>query len=330
MDNRAKKYYILLLLVVTMLISACSENELITEEGNPKINYISPNPTFVGDTISIYGENLGNPGLESYIVLSGALKDTIIHSTKCLQWTISKVTFVVPMTTAVRVNLVCNGTNTDFLDITIKRLPDLMTSEVPSGSFIMGSIFGLKDELPEHKVEITKPLIVSVYEINQFYYYQVMRENNSKYKDNRLPADSITWIKAIEFCNNLSILQGLKPVYTIFGENAQWDTTADGWRLPTEAEWEYICRAGDTNDYSGSTDLNKVGWYNMNSGLKPHPSGMKQKNAFGLYDLHGNLWEWCWDFYDSQYYEKAPAKNPKGPDAGSKHIARGGSYMDGN
>jgi formylglycine-generating enzyme required for sulfatase activity len=309
---------------------SCSDDPFISENGSPSIISIVNKNTFVNDTITIYGENLGDPGLNSYVVFTGSNKDTIIHSSKCLQWTVSKVKLIVPNTNSTRINLVCNSINTDFLEIIINKLPDLATVEIAPGKFLMGSIFGLKDELPVHEIEISSTLIVSKYEINQFYYMQVMGTNHSIIKDNRLPVDSISWIDAIIFCNKLSEISNLQPAYTFFGENVKWDTIANGWRLPTEAEWEYLCRAGDTSDYSGSDDLSKIGWYNMNSGLKSHPSGLKQANKFGLFDMQGNLWEWCWDYYSSEYYSKSDYKNPKGPDTGVRHIARGGSYGDGN
>lgn len=321
---------LLIIIVCFSLLNSCSEDSLINENQSPKIISIQEKDTFVGDTVVIYGENLGDADLKSYVVFSGGTSDTIIHSSNCILWTFSKVKLIVPITNSTRINLVCKGKNTDFLEIFINLLPELETVEIPSGIFLMGSEFGLKDELPVHKVEIKQSIIVSKFEINQFYFKQVMNLNPSIIKDNRLPVDSISWIMAIEFCNKLSELTNLKPVYTFFGENVKWDTTSEGWRLPTEAEWEYMCRAGDTSDYSGSKDLNEVGWYNMNSGLKSHPSGLKKANSFGLYDMHGNLWEWCWDFYSSDYYQNSPVVSPKGPVSGVRHIARGGSYGDGN
>lgn len=326
-------FNIIISTMFSLLIISCSEEQIITENGTPVIEKIIKNPTYVGDTITIYGSYLRDAGLDSYVQFINGINgkvDTIIHSTKCLQWTVSKVKLIVPLATSTKINLVCKGDTTNNLEITINRLPELKTVEISSGKFLIGSYFGLKDEQPPHEIEISKPLIVSIFEINQFFYEQVSGNNPSLMKDHSLPVDSLNWIDAINFCNQLSVIDGLIPAYTIFGENVKWDTNASGWRLPTEAEWEYLCRANDTSDYSGSTDLNSVGWYSMNSGLKSHPSGLKKPNLFGLYDMHGNLWEWCWDYYNSDYYAISPYTNPVGPNTGTRHIARGGSYGDGN
>ncbi|OGU59845.1 MAG: hypothetical protein A2X64_04015 [Ignavibacteria bacterium GWF2_33_9] len=325
-----KSWQFLLLFCLLSILTSCQDNEWISEQGEPVITEISPETTFFGDTLTIYGENLGDRGLNSFIVLSDSINQEIVHSTDCINWTISKVVFVLPNFSAEEVQLVCNSVNTNKLFIEVSRLPALETVEIPIGNFNMGSLFGLKDEFPVHTITISKPIIASKFEINQFYYSQVMKTNPSMIKDYRLPVDSITWIKAIQFCNELSQIQELKPVYTIFGENVKFDTTANGWRLPTEAEWEYMCKAHDTTNYFTNEDLSKLGWFIMNSGLKSHPSGQKSPNAFGLYDMQGNLWEWCWDFYNSDYYGISPVQNPLGPISGERHVARGGGYDSGN
>lgn len=314
--------------VLTLFFQSCnSTNTFIEESGKPQIDYIINNPTYVGDTITIFGNNFGDRSLESFVKFNDS---TIIHYSTCLKWTISQIKFVVPNISADSINVIVKSDTSNKLKIIINRLPELKTVEVPAGNFVMGSEFGAMDEQPVHQVQISRNLIVSQFEINQFYYFQVTGQNPSIRKDNRLPVDSITWIDAVNFCNQLSLLQGLTPSYIISGDKAKWDTTSNGWRLPTEAEWEYLCRAGETYDYSGSPDLNNDGWYNLNSGLHSYPSGLKLPNAFKLYDMHGNVWEWCWDFYDSKYYSQSPLVNPTGPSSGTRHVARGGSYGDGN
>lgn len=326
--NLNKFILLIIIFIVILFFPACKDNNtFITESGKPHIDGIINNPTFVGDTITIFGNNFGDRDLASFVIFNDS---TIIHSSKCLKWTISQIKFVVPNTSADTLFVIVKSDTSNKTKIIINRLPELNTVEVLAGTFNMGSEFGAMDEQPVHSVQITHNLIVSRFEITQFYYYQVTGQNPSIIKDNRLPVDSVTWIQAIDFCNKLSQIQGLTPAYVISGDIAKWDTTANGWRLPTEAEWEYLCRAGETYDYSGSSDLNQDGWYNLNSGLHSYPPGLKVPNAFGLYDMHGNVWEWCWDFYGSNYYAQSPSINPVGPANGIRHTARGGSYADGN
>ncbi|MGQ9592836.1 MAG: formylglycine-generating enzyme family protein, partial [Planctomycetota bacterium] len=99
-----------------------------------------------------------------------------------------------------------------------------------------------------------------------------------------------------------------------------------GLELPTEAQWEYACRAGTTGPYAGTSRLGDMGWYDANSGGTTHPVGKKTPNGFGLYDMHGNVWEWCADSYDERYYARSPRKDPTGPSSGDHRVVRGGSW----
>jgi len=321
-----RKLFILYILLVFVQFS-CGENTLITESGKPKIDKVEPVNISIGDTIEIYGTNFGDPSIYSYLFLGDTTK---ISSTQCLKWTISKIKIVVPKLIFEKIFVVVDKDTSNKFQLKINALPKIDTVEIVGGNFTMGSRDGLKDEQPEHEVSISGTLIVSKFEISQRMFSQVMGYNPSIVKDNRLPVDSIEWSVAVDFCNKLSVLYGLKPVYQFTGNNATWDTTANGWRLPTEAEWEYICKAGSNSDYSGSNVVDHLGWYNMNSGLQSHPIGTKQANAYGLYDIHGNVWEWCWDWYSSEYYTNSPKINPRGPAEGDRRVARGGSYSEGN
>lgn len=320
-----KLFYIYLLLILA--IYSCGENTIITEGGKPKIDKVLPLEASIGDTLVVYGTNFGSSSIYSYIVFGDTTK---IPSSKCLQWTISKITVVVPKVNTNKIYVQVDKETSNTFTIKLNIVPKIDTVEVVGSNFIMGSRDGLKDEQPEHEVTITGRLIVSRFEITQRLFQLVMGYNPSLIKDHRLPVDSVEWNIAVDFCNKLSELYGLTPVYKFTGNNAVWDTTANGWRLPTEAEWEFLCKAGSNSDYSGSNIVDHLGWYNMNSGLQPHPVGTKQANAFGLYDIHGNVWEWCWDWYSSEYYLNSPKTNPKGPNEGNRRVARGGSYKDGN
>ena len=173
----------------------------------------------------------------------------------------------------------------------------------------------------------------------------------------RRPVDYVSWYDAIVYCNLLSIKEGLPPCYTIKGSTdpAAWGTSptstgaedydewksvtynfdADGYRLPTEAEWEYAARGGKPGmtdsswnyDYSGSDTIDDVAWYNSNSDRKTHEVGKKQANALGLYDMSGNVFEWCWDWYDSNSGYPSGTEDPAGPVAGSFRVIRGGRWF---
>lgn len=128
-----------------------------------------------------------------------------------------------------------------------------------------------------------------------------------------LPVDSVSWDDAVRFCNRLSEREGLTPVYRGAGADTERALSADGYRLPAEAEWEYACRAGTTSPRYGKLD--EIAWYRGNSGGTAHPVGRKRPNAWGLSDMLGNVWEWCWDFYDPAVY-------------GEYRVLRGGGWFD--
>jgi formylglycine-generating enzyme required for sulfatase activity len=204
---------------------------------------------------------------------------------------------------------------------------------IPAGAFPMGSTDADKDawdnEKPQHEVRITRPFYLGVHEVTQGQYQAVMGQNPSHFKGSaELPVEQVSWMDAIRFCNKLSEREGGTPYYRIEG-NAVTIAGGDGYRLPTEAEWEYACRAGTTTRFSFGDDENALGqyaWFSANSGNQTHPVGQKQPNAFGLYDMHGNVWEWCWDVYDAGYYKRTPAVDPPGPRAAWVRVLRGGSW----
>lgn len=194
---------------------------------------------------------------------------------------------------------------------------------------------GGSDEKPVHRVTISKDFLMSKYEVTQKQYEAVMETNPSYFKGENLPVERVSWYDAIEFCNKLSDMEGLERCYSGSGTNIICNWNANGYRLPTEAEWEYACKAGTTKDfYSGNlinqfcipidANLNRIGWYCGNSGKNTHPVGEKEPNAFGLYDMSGNVWEWCWDWFGS--YSSDAVKDPKGTNNGEYRVLRGGSW----
>ncbi len=211
---------------------------------------------------------------------------------------------------------------------------------IPAGTFQMGNTgaySGESNEKPLHTVTISRDFLMSKYEISQKQYEEVMGANPSYFKGENLPVEQVTWYEVVEFCNKLSEMEGLDKCYSGSGTSIVCDWDANGYRLPTEAEWEYACKAGTTTDfYSGSltssadctpidANLDKIGWYCGNEGTKTREVGKKEPNAFGLYDMSGNVWEWCWDWYGS--YSSSSETDPKGLTTGSYRVRRGGGWF---
>jgi formylglycine-generating enzyme required for sulfatase activity len=202
------------------------------------------------------------------------------------------------------------------------------------GSVRMGDIRGdgnRSDELPVHQVSLP-PFMMSRYEITQELYLQITGSNPSGEIGNlQLPVENVTWLQAAAFCNQLSVLEGLTSCYTGLGESTvQCDFSANGYRLPTEAEWEYACRAGTESVYYVGDDaeaLALAAWHAGNANGKTHAVGEKEANDFGLHDMHGNVAEWCWDWYDPAYYNTSSAQQPRGPGEGQAKVLRGGSCL---
>jgi formylglycine-generating enzyme required for sulfatase activity len=159
------------------------------------------------------------------------------------------------------------------------------------------------------------PYLLSVFPITQERYGQVTGAWPSAARGDRLPVDSVSWWDAVRFCNALSRREGLAPAYDIRtdGEHVEWDASADGYRLPTEAEWEHACRAGTTGPRYGPLD--EIAWYRANSHERIHEVGGRRPNPWGLHDMLGNVWDWCWDTYDVTSY-------------GSYRVLRGGGWFD--
>jgi formylglycine-generating enzyme required for sulfatase activity len=213
---------------------------------------------------------------------------------------------------------------------------------LPAGEFLMGAPdsddMGMAHEKPQHRVRITRPFCLGACEVTQGQYQRVMGKNPSRYlSDVQRPVESLSWSDAVEFCRRL-------------GELPEEKAAGAAYRLPTEAEWEYACRAGATTRYCFGDEKEKLAdyaWYPYDwpttapgvpaketpaahadsKRFEPRAVGQKKPNAWGLYDMHGNVWEWCSDWY-GPYQAGSPVDDPAGPASGSTRVIRGGSARD--
>ncbi len=196
---------------------------------------------------------------------------------------------------------------------------------IPAGSFTMGDSSGRADETP-HEVSVSA-FYLDKLPVTQGLYSKLMGINPSKRKDPRCPVERTQWTDAARFCNKCSELEGLTPCYDL--DTWECNFAATGYRLPTEAEWEYACRAGSTGKYSfgdDEKDLPRYAWLKPHSQGKTQPVGTKSANRWGLFDMHGNVWQWCNDWYGEDYYKDSPTRDPLGPATGKMRVLRGGAW----
>ena len=203
---------------------------------------------------------------------------------------------------------------------------------IDGGTFQMGDVWGdgYSDQTP-HDVTLSS-FYIGKYEVTQALYQEIMGNNPSYFIGDSLPVERVSWYDAIAFCNKLSDTTGLVAIYTIDSLSVTADFSKDGYRLPTEAEWEYAARSGGRDDrkYSGTnteSELGNYAWYDLD---RNHPNygtnkvGTKQDNDLGIYDMSGNVWEWCWDWYGT--YSSSFQTNPTGASTGSIRTLRGGHW----
>ena len=220
---------------------------------------------------------------------------------------------------------------------------------IPAGEFMMGSpnldSVACGDEKPRHRVRITRPFYLGMHEVTQAQYQAVMGANPSHFCANgggrdkvngestaQHPVERVSWLDGVTFCNKLSEKEGRRAFYEVDGEKVSVpDWNCAGYRLPTEAEWEYACRANSATRYSfgdAAASLGGFGWFESNSENKTHPVGKKRSNGFGLFDMHGNVWEWCWDGYGEYSNMDSPIEDPAGIEIAGVRVDRGGSWDD--
>jgi formylglycine-generating enzyme required for sulfatase activity len=204
----------------------------------------------------------------------------------------------------------------------------------------MGSNRGEDRERPVHSVTV-KSFYLGKYEVTQKEWTEVMGTtirqqwtmagisgNPTRGTGDNYPIYCVSWVEAVEYCNRRSIKEKLTPAYRRSGNSIICDFNAGGYRLPTEAEWEYAATGGNKApmmfEYAGGNSAGSVAWYDNNSGGSPRPVGAKQPNSLGLYDMSGNVWEWCWDWYGN--YSSGSQTDPAGASSGSFRVIRGGCW----
>lgn len=202
---------------------------------------------------------------------------------------------------------------------------------ISSGTFRMGSDREASDEQPVHEVRVDS-FLIDQYEVYHELFAQAQLPNPSRWQDNpRKPVEQVRWRDAKEYCNERSRMDGLELCYDESQPGWPCDFSKNGYRLPTEAEWEYAARAGTVSRYpfGDENKLKQHAWFADNANEKTYPVGVKKPNPWGVHDMYGNVSEWCQDVYEADYYSQSPAENPKGPDAGTatpKRVMRGGSW----
>ncbi len=214
--------------------------------------------------------------------------------------------------------------------------------------FVQGGVFDMGDGMesaytdtkPLHKVAVNS-FWIAQYEVTfndyELFWNKWYPIDDGGYGKGKQPMINVSWYDAIQYCNWLSLKEGYEQVYSINSSHVECNFSANGYRLPTEAEWEFAAKGGVNGvmyAYSGSNDLDYVGWYGGdsmgrtygNSEFRPHPVGLKPPNSLELYDMTGNVYEWCWDWYDKNFYSISPTNNPVGSSKGFDKVVRGGYW----
>lgn len=242
-----------------------------------------------------------------------------------------------------------NTTSSEDLNDTVPE-PSENFVLITGGTFEMGSpdTEGWRSEDETQHTVIVSDFYMSIYELTQAEYTEVMGINPSSFSGDTLPVETVSWLDAIRYCNARSELEGLTPAYAIDGQTVTWDRGADGYRLPTEAEWEYACRAGTTTPFNTETSISaeeanyyghypyeiEENYFSQNN-LDTKPGEYRQTtvevdsfspNAWGLYNMHGNVSEWVWDYYG--VYNTEPQNDPIGAETGTLRVYRGGGWND--
>lgn len=319
------KYIVILILL--FLVISCEEEVTKNEQIETKISKLSSNEYFLGDTITIEGKDFGTMGSDVMLFFTGN-SDTLFISPSyknIVQWSPNKIKFINDLDFEANfVYVGFNGIPYDSISIKNYLYPKIEVVEIASGTYLQGNADGFSDERVTRNVTISKTLLVARYELSQRLWAFVYNYNNSPRVNDNLPVSNVTWNEAILYCNVLSKMNGLDTCYIKEGNQFNFDLFANGWRLPTEAEWEYLAYISNIE----SSQLSQFAWYNDNSGYNAKIIGTKRIDQAGLYDLFGNVWEWCYDDYSNAYIS-GDVKDPINIKSDLRKVRRGGSYQSG-
>lgn len=216
----------------------------------------------------------------------------------------------------------CGKKNSGTAVTDIKSKSGIEMVSLPGGEFTMG------DGAGAHKVKLS-PFYIDKYEVTQEMFGKIELPNPSHFKNDKNPVEMVAWVNAAVYCNERSLEEGLQPCYNEDTWECNFD--ANGYRLPTEAEWEYAARAGSRDKYffgNEQKNLKNYAIYGKNSSGKTAPVGSRKPNPWGLYDMYGNVAEWCNDIYAADYYKSSPSSDPRGPKTGKERVIRGGSWNE--
>ncbi len=299
----------------------------------PIISSMDKSSFKAGETLRLSGKNFGDSRGNSFV------KFNTIQATQYSSWKDTEIILTVPDGISNgNLSVVVNSKESNKMSYTVKAdatiIPVVL---VKAGNFTMGEDDpDAWDTYPARKVTISRDFYIGETEVTQAQWKIVMTasSNPSQVKNDNNPVEQVQFYRAAEFCNRLSQMEGLTPCYTITqasggGHIIECDFNANGWRLPTEAEWEYAARAGSTTPYGFDGDFSQYAVTSESGATNPRNVKTKQPNNWGIYDMHGNIAEWVWDWYDASYYSNAPDTDPRGPSSGLTKVARGGSYQNG-
>ncbi len=285
-----------------------------------------------GEFLDITGKNFGaNQGVNSSLYFGG----NKLSRAKIMSWVDKKITIQIPDTVAgmYEIYVSVEGLESNRMNITVYDYTKTYLIEtvlITAGTFMMGTDEEDLWASPKHQVTLTRDFYMSKYEITQEKYQEVAITWTDPLPADRgpqKPSNVTKWINIVKWCNDASVKDGLQSCYTINGEDVTCDFTKNGYRLPTEAEWEYACRAGTTGDLNYTGNIEDYAWVKSNAGLGLNDVGQKLPNDWGLYDMYGNAAEWCWDWLGE--FSDSPETDPKGPNdfEGNGKVLRGGSIL---
>ncbi|MHA2030599.1 MAG: SUMF1/EgtB/PvdO family nonheme iron enzyme [Candidatus Kariarchaeaceae archaeon] len=329
------KQFSLLLIISLLIFSLLSCNNPNEPDDNtpPSVKIISPpNNSVVSGIVTIICVATDNQGIEKLELWINGNSTGIIDNSEPfeLNWDTQNYVNGSYIITVRAFDINDNKTDSDPINLNLVNPTPMSMILVVGGIFTMGDTWGDGDgdELPIHSVTLDS-FYIGQYEITQAQWDSIMGSNPSTFQGQNRPVERITWFEALTFCNSLSLRDNLTPCYNINGNNVIWDISANGYRLPTEAEWEFAARGGTLSQnykFSGNNTPDNVAWYSSNSGNGTHEVGFKQPNELGIYDMSGNVWEFCWDWYGN--YSASPQTNPTGPSNGTDKVVRGGAFYE--